>query len=79
MRGNPVMKAKRVTGPTPNTVLCTRVVMERCSCGNPAQVVHVHGVHRVTRKCFHCGENRGRSPVTGIRTAVAAEMWWTRK
>lgn len=38
MKGNPVMRAKRVTGPTPNTELCTIVRLQRCSvagCTNP--------------------------------------------
>lgn len=38
MRGNPVMKAKRTTGPSPNTALLTRCKCERCSCGNPAAI-----------------------------------------
>lgn len=77
-RGNPVMAAKRTAGPTPNRVLCERLSRERCSCGNPAQVVTVHGVSSVTRKCLDCKSSTGVSPITGIRTAVAAEMWWKR-
>lgn len=37
-RGNPAMRAKRVTGPTPNTVLLTACKCETCSvkgCNEP--------------------------------------------
>lgn len=77
MRGNPVMKAKRVHGPTPNTVLCTKVVLERCSCGDPNVVVSTSHGGTIVRKCLPChiGEDRQQH---GIRPEVAAEMWWKR-
>lgn len=51
MRGNPVMKAKRVTGPTPNTVLLTHVKCERCYVkGCEAPVVLVRNPNGTTQK-----------------------------
>jgi hypothetical protein len=55
MRGNPVMKAKRVTGPTPNTVLVNRVRLERCcvkGCDKPVAIVKVISTHKVKRACI---------------------------
>jgi len=77
MRGNPVMKAKRVHGPTPNTVLCTHVVLERCECGDP-NVVSTSTGGLIVRKCLPCllGTKRVQS---GIRPEVAAEMWWKKR
>jgi hypothetical protein len=54
MRGNPAMKAKRVTGPTPNTVLCSRVAQERCyvkGCSDPVVLVRDVELHTVKRCC----------------------------
>ena len=54
MRGNPVMKAKRVHGPTPNTVLRTRVRLEHCyvkGCTNDVVLVRVDDVATVQRCC----------------------------
>lgn len=54
MRGNPVMKAKRVTGPTPNAVLCNRLKLERCyvkGCENPVTLVRDVELHSVKRCC----------------------------
>lgn len=31
MRGNAVMRAKRVTGPSAQSILCTHVACERCT------------------------------------------------
>ena len=64
MRGNPVMKAKRVHGPTPNTVLCNRVRLEHCcvkGCQNPVAIVKVISTHEVKRACLpHAGALSGK-------------------
>jgi hypothetical protein len=55
VKGNPVMRAKRVTGPTPNTVLCLMFNAERCSCGKPAVRTHtVPHQGTIVRKCIEC-------------------------
>ena len=54
MRGNPVMKAKRVHGPTPNTVLVSRLRTERCyvkGCTNPVVLVRDVDLSSVKRCC----------------------------
>lgn len=52
MKGNPVMKAKRVTGPSPNTVLLTHVRCETCEMCDapPLRTRTVDGV-RIERRC----------------------------
>ena len=76
MRGNPVMKAKRVTGPTPNTVLCMKVAQERCQCGNPVTLSHSSAGGGIVRRCMEC--IGGKAPVAPSRE-ILAEMWWLRK
>lgn len=61
MKGNAVMKAKRTTGPTPNTELCIAVALQRCSvkgCDNPpARTLPVPG--NIVRTCAdHIGADR---------------------
>lgn len=55
-RGNPVMKAKRVTGPTPNTVLLTACKTAKCSaCGETGNVVRtIPTAGAVVRTCNKC-------------------------
>jgi hypothetical protein len=52
-RGNPAMRAKRVTGPTPNTELLTRVKCETCDvkgCNERPLLTDGRG-GTITRKC----------------------------
>jgi hypothetical protein len=56
-RGNPAMKAKRVTGPTPNTVLRTVCASTTCStkgCESTDLVVTNPQAGRVVRRCRVC-------------------------
>lgn len=61
-RGNPAMKAKRVTGPTPNTELLTRVRCETCDhkgCNEPPLVTDGRG-GTIKRTCAaHVGVIQG--------------------
>jgi len=80
VKGNAVMKAKRVTGPTPNTVLCTAVALQRCSvkgCDNPpARTIPEPG--NIVRTCAeHIGAQRreyqGETPdviLARVRAAI---------
>lgn len=77
MRGNPVMKAKRVTGPSPNTELCLRVLQERCKCGGNVTVSMSSAGAGIVRKCLSC--HVGERPNVNVRPDIAAEMWWARK
>ena len=57
MKGNPVMKATRVTGPTPNAVLMMVVRTTTCStpgCGSTDLVVTDATAGSVKRKCRSC-------------------------
>lgn len=75
MKGNPVMRAKRTTGPTPNTVLCQRVSSERCQCGKPAtRTQTVPGVGSIVRHCIDCIGSTPTKPT--VRPEIVAEMWW---
>ncbi len=52
-RGNPAMRAKRVTGPTPNTELITRTRTERCDvkgCNERPLLTDGRG-GTITRRC----------------------------
>lgn len=55
-RGNAVMKAKRVHGPTPNAELLTRVRCETCSvqgCKQPPLVSETLPGGSIKRTCHH--------------------------
>ena len=66
MRGNPVMKAKRVTGPTPNRVLRLHVAQERClhaGCENPVLVTrNPDGVTRIRTCAEHVNQTTPIKP-----------------
>ena len=55
MRGNPVMRAKRTTGPTPNTVLTLQCKLERCGIAGceerPLLTSTVAGTGTIARRC----------------------------
>lgn len=59
MKGNPVMKAKRVTGPTPHRVLLTHKALERCKvagCQNEVLVtLNPDGVTKIRYCADHVG------------------------
>lgn len=80
MKGNAVMKAKRVTGPMPNTELCLRVQLAQCSVKGctepPARTVATPG-DTIIRRCIgHIGamshEYEGETPETIIARVKAA-------
>jgi len=65
MKGNAVMKAKRVTGPTPNTVLVIAVACETCDhCASaPLRTSSVDGsIHRACVKHLN-GKGRKQAEI----------------
>lgn len=80
MRGNPVMKAKRVTGPTPNQQLILHVRQERCSvpgCENEPIVTRNFSMDRKRRECIdHIDGSTGIVP--SVSADIREEMWWTK-
>ena len=67
MKGNPVMKAKRITGPMPNTELCLRVQLAQCSVKGctepPARTVATPG-DTIVRRCIgHIGPQQANKRI----------------
>jgi hypothetical protein len=80
MRGNPVMKSKRVTGPTPNQQLLTNVRLERCSvpgCENEVMVTRNFSMDRKRRECIDHVDG-STEVIPRVSADIRAEMWWTK-
>ena len=63
-RGNPVMKAKRVTGDSARTILLRSIALERCSkCKSQGKVLYTEN-HSGTKKVRVCTDCLGPMPTT---------------
>lgn len=77
-RGNPVMKAKRVTGPSPDAVLKLKVKLERCSvkgCDNkPLRSTTTDGT--IKRECAaHILTPEQRTAANGVSAITPGKGW----
>jgi len=74
-RGNAVMKAKRVTGESANTILTRHVVLEKCGkCKERASVTwNYTGTHKV-RSCMECMEGKAHREHKVSRTVALLGM-----
>lgn len=80
MRGNPVMKAKRVTGPTPNQQLLTNVRLERCSvpgCEREPILTRNFTMDRKRRECIDHIDG-STEVVPSVSADIREEMWWAK-
>lgn len=53
-RGNRVLQAKRVNGPSAQTLLCIAANGERCRCGKPASISVTQDNGAIKRACTEC-------------------------
>ena len=76
-RGNAVMKAKRTTGPSPNSVLLTKVKCERCSvkgCNEaPLRTTSKDGT--ILRECAHHVMHGTQAKVAAITSRGWRPPW----
>ena len=75
MRGNPVLKAKRVRGPSAHTIMHTYIALERCrvrGCKNHPEVTfNPDGVTRLR----YCLDHVSRT-VTSVPTSDLLKLPW---
>lgn len=74
MRGNSVMKAKRVTGPSAQSIMLTHMKLERCKiagCKNPVAVTrNPDGVTRVRTCIEHVAQSTQKAEKFDPRTLL---------
>ena len=78
MKGNPVMKAKRVTGPTPNAELILACKLARCSkCGEQGTVLRtIPNPTGVVRVCGPCLVGKGDTKASIITSKGWVPAWF---
>ena len=77
-RGNSVLKAKRITGPSAQTLLCTVVALERCSVRGCTEPTFLTDELSVAGRRHRCKAHSVGNEANPIPDAIRAEMWWVK-